>query len=262
MDLTVDVTGRGEALVLIHGLATTRSIWRHAAPRLARSRQVFVLDVPGFGASEPVGPGFALEVVAERVHAGLGEAGVPQPFDLVGHSMGGAVALTLAARHREAVRGLVLVSPAGLRPIPRALAVALGIAAEVYIPVRRMASPLAGWSWGRRLLMTGGVLDGAVLTPEEVRRLVAASRGARRIGPALTAVASADLRELLRDLPMPVGAVWGTADRVVPPGGLDTVRALRPDAACEGVEGAGHIAMVEQPEAFVAALERVLVTFR
>jgi pimeloyl-ACP methyl ester carboxylesterase len=262
VDLTVDVTGRGEPLVLIHGLATTGSIWRHAAPRLARSRQVFVLDVPGFGASEPVGRGFDLEAVADRVHAGLGAAGVPQPFDLVGHSMGAAVALTLAARQRGAVRGLVLVSPAGLRPVPFALAAALGIAAELYIPLRRIASPLADWSWGRRLLMTGGVVDGATLTPAEVRQLVGASRGARRIGPALTAVACADLRGLLRDLPVPVGAVWGTADRVVPPGGLDTVRDLRPDAACEAVDGAGHIAMVEHPDAFVAALERVLVTIR
>jgi pimeloyl-ACP methyl ester carboxylesterase len=110
--------------------------------------------------------------------------------------------------------------------------------------------------------MAGGVVDGGVLTPGEVRQLVGASRGARRIGPALSAVTSADLRGLLRDLPMPVGAVWGTADRVVPPGGLDSVRALRPDAACEAVDGAGHIAMVEQPDAFVAALQRVLVTFR
>lgn len=262
MDLTVDVAGRGDPLVLVHGLATTRSIWRHVAPRLARSRRVVVLDVPGFGASQPVGLGFDLDAVADRVHAGLSAAGVAQPFDLVGHSMGAAVALTLAARHRGAVRSLVLVSPAGLRPMPFVLAAALGIAAEVYIPARRIASPLADWSWGRRLLMTGGVVDGAVLTPVEVRLLVGASRGARRIGAALTAVASADLRGLLRDLPLPVGAVWGTADRVVPPGGLDTVRALRPDAACEAVDGAGHISMVEHPDAFVAALERVLVTIR
>jgi pimeloyl-ACP methyl ester carboxylesterase len=255
----LDVTGDGEPLVLIHGLATTCSIWRHVAPRLAATRQVVTLDVPGFGAARPVGRGFDLEEVAARVADDLRAGGVAEPFDLVGHSMGAAVALTLAAREPDAVRSLVLVSPAGLRPIPFVVAAALGLGAELYVPVRRRASALAGWSWGRRLLMAGGVVDGAALDPAVVRQLVGASLGARRIGPALSAVASADLRGLLAGLPMPVGAVWGRHDRVIPPGGAQTVRRLRPGAACEVVDDAGHISMVEQPDAFVEALERILV---
>jgi pimeloyl-ACP methyl ester carboxylesterase len=217
MTTRVDVTGSGEPLVLIHGLATTRSIWRHVAPRLAASRQVVTLDVPGFGAARPVGRGFDLEAVAADVADGLRASAVREPYDLVGHSMGAAVALTLAAREPDAVRSLVLVSPAGLRPIPYVGAAALGMAAEVYIPLRRRAAALAGWSWGRRLLMAGGVVDAGALQPAVVRQLVSASDGARRIGPALSAVASADLRSALAELPMPVGAVWGRGDRVIPP---------------------------------------------
>jgi pimeloyl-ACP methyl ester carboxylesterase len=254
----VDVTGRGDPLVLVHGLATTRSIWTHAAPLLAQDRQVVTIDVPGFGAAAPVGRGFDLDAVAGRMHAELRAAGVSEPFDLVGHSMGAAVALTLAARFAGTVRRLVLVSPAGLRPLPFLACAALGVAAELYIPARRQAAPLAGWGWGRRLLMVGGVSDGAALEPRVVRELVDASRGARRIGPALTTVARADLRETLRALPLPVGALWGSGDRVIPPGGAHTMLAIRPRAACEIVDGAGHIAMVEQPAAFVAALRRVL----
>ena len=254
----VDVTGRGDTLVLVHGLATTRAIWRHAAPRLADTRRVVTLDVPGFGAARPAGRGFALDAVAARVLDDLHDAGVAGPYDLVGHSMGAAVALTLAARDPGAVRSLVLVSPAGLRPLPFAAGAALGIAAEIYIPVRRRAAPLAGRAWGRRLLMAGGVEDGAALSPGVVRELVGNSRGARRIGPALTAVVCADLRDTLRELPVPVGALWGRADRVIPPGGVQTVLSMRPDAACEVIDGAGHISMVEQPAAFVEALHRVL----
>jgi pimeloyl-ACP methyl ester carboxylesterase len=254
----VDVIGGGEPLVLVHGLATTRAIWVHAAPLLARERQVVTIDVPGFGAAAPAGRGFDLDAVAERMHDDLRAAGVGEPFDLVGHSMGAAVALTLAARAPAAVRRLVLVSPAGLRPLPAAVCAALGIAAEVYVPLRRRAAPLASWGWGRRLLMAGGVSDGAALTPGVVRELVGASRGARRIGPALSAVASADLRHTLRALPLPVGALWGRGDRVIPPGGAHMLLGMRPRAACEIIDGAGHIAMVEQPVAFVAALQRVL----
>ncbi len=255
----VDITGRGDPLVLIHGLATTRSIWRHTIAQLAATRQVVTLDVPGFGTSRPVARGFDLETVARRVDEDLTDAGVARPFHLVGHSMGAAVALTLAAREPAAVRSLVLVSPAGLRPIPRTVAAALGLAAELYVPVRRRASPLAAWSWGRRLLMAGGVANGAALEPAVVRTLVCASLGAQRTGPALSAVASADLRGVLAELPLAVGAMWGRDDRVIPAGGARTLLQLRPDARCEIVEGAGHISMVEQPEAFVEALERLLV---
>jgi pimeloyl-ACP methyl ester carboxylesterase len=107
--------------------------------------------------------------------------------------------------------------------------------------------------------MAGGVADGAALEPAVVRELVAASRGARRIGPALSAVASVDLRGVLAGLPLPVGALWGRDDRVIPPGGLQTVRRLRPDAVCEIVDGAGHISMVERPGAFAKTLQRVVV---
>jgi len=257
--LAVDVTGRGEPIVLVHGLATTGSIWRRVAPTLARSRSVVAIDVPGFGASDPAGPGFKLHAVAQRIRDGLAQAGVPEPYDLVGHSMGGAVALTLATAYPESVRGLVLVSPAGLAPVPGPLAAAVGRAAELYIPLRRYGAPLAGHPWGRRLLMTGGVIDGAALAPAEVRQLVSSSRGARRTRQALVAVAAADLRGMLADLRRPVGAIIGTGDRVVRPGTLDTIRALCPDAACEVVTDAGHISMIERPQQFVTALERVLV---
>ena len=257
--LAVDVTGRGEPIVLVHGLATTGSIWRRVAPTLARSRSVVAIDVPGFGASDPAGPGFKLHAVAQRIRDGLAQAGVPEPYDLVGHSMGGAVALTLATAYPESVRGLVLVSPAGLAPVPGPLAAAVGRAAELYIPLRRYGAPLAGHPWGRRLLMTGGVIDGAALAPAEVRQLVSSSRGARRTRQALVAVAAADLRGMLADLRRPVGAIIGTGDRVVRPGTLDTIRALCPDAACEVVTDAGHISMIERPQQFVEALQRVLV---
>lgn len=257
--LAVDVTGRGEPIVLVHGLATTGSIWRRVSPSLATSRTVVAIDVPGFGRSAPAGPGFDLHAVAGRIRDGLAQAGVAEPYDLVGHSMGGALALTLAADHPQAVRGLVLVSPAGLAPVPAALAAAVGRAAELYVPLRRYGAPLAANAWGRRLLMAGGVIDGAALTPDEVRRLVRASGGARRTRAALVSVAAADLRGMLADLPRPVGAIIGAGDRVVRPGTLDTVRALRPDAACEAVADAGHIAMIERPQHFVVALQRVLV---
>jgi pimeloyl-ACP methyl ester carboxylesterase len=256
--VTLDDRGSGPPLVLIHGLATTRVIWRHALPLLSEGRRVITLDVPGFGKSPPAGPGFELEEVAKRIAGSLERQGLTRPFDLVGHSMGGAVALTLAALDPSSIRRLVLVAPAGLRPMPAAAARAFGAFAARAIPVRRLGAPLADFGFGRRLLMTPGTADPASIPPADVRAMLAASRGATRISEALATVASADVRPLLAKLPVHVGAVWGARDRIVPPGGIHTVQSLRPEAPTATVPNAGHILMVERPDEFATALENVL----
>src|SRR6201999_2957682 len=148
---------------LVHGLATTRVIWRRVVP--LRPGTVVAVDVPGFGDSPPAGPGFELETVADAIADGLGDT----PFALVGHSMGGAIAIVLAERHPERVKRLVLVAPAGLRQLPGPAAHAFGFAAERALPTRRLGAPLADLSWGRRLLMSPGTADPASIPPSEVR---------------------------------------------------------------------------------------------
>lgn len=144
--LAFDTQGNGEP----HGLATTRVIWRRVVPLLRDGRSVVTLDVPGFGASPPAGPGFELDAVADAIADGLSH--VETPFDLVGHSLGGAVAIAVADRYPERVRRLVLVAPAGLRRMPDPAARVFGITAERAIPLRRLGAPLADLRWGRRLL--------------------------------------------------------------------------------------------------------------
>jgi pimeloyl-ACP methyl ester carboxylesterase len=250
--LALERHGDGPALVLVHGLGATRAIWRHVLGLLPGT--VVALDVPGFGASPAAGPGFVLEEVADAIAAEL-----PEAFDLVGHSLGGAVALTLAARHPERVRRLVLVAPAGLRPYPAVVGGVAGALSESVNALRRAGAPLADLAWGRRVLLGVGTRDPAALAPSEVRMLVGASRGATRVRAALATVAATDLRPALRSLPLPVGAVWGSHDRVIPRGSLDALRSCRPEAPVEIVARAGHIPMIERPQAFAGALARTLV---
>jgi pimeloyl-ACP methyl ester carboxylesterase len=256
--LALETRGDGQPLVLVHGLATTRLIWRRVAPALSAERRVVMLDVPGFGASPAAGEGFALGDVVDAIAAGLDDAGVEPPFDLAGHSMGGAIALTLADRHRDLVRTLVLVSPAGLRPMSPRIADAFGVAAERLIPVRRAAAPAVDWRWARRLLLATGTVNGSAVPPTDARAMLEASRGATRTRAALATVAQSDLRPLLTRVPAALGAVWGEHDRIIPATGIDTVLARRPDAQVATVPGAGHIAMMERPEAFAERLENVL----
>jgi pimeloyl-ACP methyl ester carboxylesterase len=253
--VAVEEIGRGEPLVLIHGLATTRRIWATVAPELARKRRVVMLDVPGFGESPPAGAGFELEAVAARIAGALSDHA---PFDLVGHSLGGGLALTLAARHPESVKRLVLVAPAGLTALPRAASTLLAATSEPLLAVRRRLAGLSRSPWGRRLLLSLAVADAAELSPAQARLIIEASATARRASAALATITRSELRPLLARLRAPLGLIWGMADRTVPSRSAELVRAARPDVELVLVPQAGHLLMIERPEAFTDAVDDLL----
>ena len=209
--------------------------------------------------SPAAGPGFALEEVADGLVTGLDEAGVPAPYDLVGHSMGGAIAILATARHPERLRRLVLVAPAGLAALPRLAAGLLGAVAAPFAVARRtLATPLAGSALVRRLALAGVARDGARVPAANARAVLASSAGATRIGPGLASAATADLRATLAGVQAPLGLVWGEHDPVIPPRRMTSIRRARPDAQVRIVPDTAHAPMLERPDAFCAALEAVL----
>ncbi|MGZ4191351.1 MAG: alpha/beta fold hydrolase [Solirubrobacteraceae bacterium] len=257
--VAIDERGAGEPLVLLHGLGTAQQIWSLVTGPLAARRRVITLDLPGFGESAPVGDGFDLDEVADRLARALAARHVTAPFDLVGHSLGGAVALTLAAHRPRLVRRLVLVAPAGLQRrrsgLPGAM---LGPGATGLFAARRRLAGLSDRAWGRRLLLAFAAADGATLSPAQARMMVEASAPAQRIAAATTVIVRADLMPLLRALPAPLGLVWGRQDRAVPFKLAAEILALRPDAELEVIDWTGHVPMVERPDSFAVALESVL----
>ncbi len=227
-------------------------------PALGRSCRVVTLDVPGFGESDPVGPGFELATVADRIRHGLQEAGVEAPFDLVGHSLGAGIALTLAAEHPKAVRRLVLVSPAGLSAMPRPASQLLSAAAERALAARRRLGGLADLAWGRRVLLGFAAADPASIAPTQARMMIDASASAVRTSAAFATITGTDLRPLLHRARAPLGVIWGAQDRTIPVRLAGVVRDERPDADVVIVQRSGHVLMIERPEAFVQALQSVL----
>ncbi len=99
-------------LVLIHGLSSYVGFWEHQIPVFAEDRRVLAIDLPGYGASArpdvPCTPPWYADLVADWMLA----LGVPHA-DVMGHSMGGQIALTLALEHPERIDRLVLAAPAG-----------------------------------------------------------------------------------------------------------------------------------------------------
>jgi pimeloyl-ACP methyl ester carboxylesterase len=219
---------------------------------------VLAPDLPGFGESAPVGPGFDLEATAAALADPLAwRAG--KPFDLVGNSLGGAVALMIAAQRPELVRRLVLAAPAGFSPVPWPLSTAAGLAIGPAMALRRkLGVPVTGIPAARTVLLWGAIAQPDQLPPDQARMMLDASRGSRRIGAALKAVLRADLSGIVRDLCVPLGLIWGRRDRVVPISTLRAIRSLRPSAIAETIPEAAHVPQVERPREFAAALDRVL----
>lgn len=257
--VAIDVSGAGEPLVLLHGLGASRRLWHRVAPLLAASdRRVLAPDLPGFGDSPPAGPGFDFAVVTDALARALRRRS-RRPFDLLGSSLGGAVALRFASEYPELVRRLVLAAPAGFSPRPRPVADVAGMLASPVLRLRRLAGePLSVSPTARRAILWGAVAEPQQLSPGDARLILSSSRRATRLGPALAEVLRIDLRPLLGRLEVPLGVIWGERDRVVPIATLDVIREQRPDVVAETIPGAAHIPQLERPEEFVAALGRVL----
>jgi pimeloyl-ACP methyl ester carboxylesterase len=257
MSVALDEAGSGKPLVLLHGVGTNREVWRHVVPALAAARRTIAVDLPGFGDSAPAGDGFHLDAVAALV-ADAAESRTDGPFDLLGHSLGGAVAVVLARRRPEAVRRLLLLAPAGFAPRPRAVAIAAGAVGERYLAARRaVGRPLVGSALARRVLLWNAVNDGGRISPPDARFMLDASRHARRVRSAVEAVVARDLRPELAAISSRPALMWGDRDRVVSTSAMRALAAARPDVVAETIADTGHVPQIERPGDFVRTVERV-----
>jgi pimeloyl-ACP methyl ester carboxylesterase len=252
-------SGGGPTLLLLHGLFLDNSTWNGVRAELSRSYRVVTPDLPGFGASEKPHPSrfaYTVESFAEVVadlYAGL-ELGRAA---LVGHCLGGAIAVTLAARHPELVSELVLVD--ALMEAPRLGAYGwLGLMPVVGGVVLRQV-------WNRAVF---GAFFRAQLVAE--RNAVGAAAidayyeafndPAARASVHATLQRGLDVRPLSAragGLRLPTLVAWGGADRVVPPDvGRRLARAIK-DSRFELLD-AGHAPQEERPAEFANVMARFL----
>ncbi|MFC6996088.1 alpha/beta fold hydrolase [Rufibacter roseus] len=109
-------SGTGPAIVFLHGFCESKDLWAEFAKPLAKQFRLVALDLPGHGES-PAPEGFSMEAQAEQVYLTLQQLQV-EKFLLVGHSMGGYVALAFAEKYPELLRGLCLFHSTALPDSP------------------------------------------------------------------------------------------------------------------------------------------------
>jgi len=101
--------GKGPAIVLLHGFLENLSMWKDLIPELSKRNKVIAIDLLGHGNSDCLGYVHSMELFAETVYAVLKQLKI-RKCSLVGHSLGGYVALALAEKHPEKVKGLCLMN--------------------------------------------------------------------------------------------------------------------------------------------------------
>ena len=238
--------GSGDTtLVLLHGFGESLMGWRAVADRLAERYRVVLLDLPGFGLSEkPAAGPWDLGAMHARLAAFVARW-TEGPVVVVGHSMGGELAASLALADTMRIVGAVLIAPAGFglgqiaRSLPDAVAGALGAATPLVLPVRDDAW-LAGppERSGYDPLTDPATLRTAEAVMEQF------DFGA--------------LRSRWDALRQQVLLIWGSLDPTIPASVGDSLAALIPCARLAELPGALHRPHQSEPDTVVAEIERFL----
>jgi 3-oxoadipate enol-lactonase len=249
----------GAPVLLVHGLGGAAANWTRVAPALARTRRVIVPELPGHGRSAPLPAAPGLAPYADAVAAVLAHEGIERTA-VVGHSMGGAVALRLALRRPDLVTALVLAAAAGIRSSTdeaRRMLRLVGLAQ----PGRRIAPyrrRVARSAIGRTLAFGHwGAADPVALDPEVAEAFLAGPGLHSDTWTAWEALVGEDLRAELAALRVPALVLWGADDNQLPlEDGFDYARRLR--APLRVIPDCGHLLVGERPEACVDAIEGFL----
>ena len=254
--------GSGPPLVLVHGLGGAATNWTELAPLLAKRRRVLVPDLPGHGRSDRLARVEGLGSFALRL-AALLEQEASTPAALVGHSMGGLVALRLAVARPQAVSALVLVGTAGIVSGTRRAEIALALSGLAH-PGRKAARfrhAIASRPRLRRLTFGyWGVDDPAALSPQAALGFLEGAADATDVAAATRALLGDDPRQDLDGIRCPTLLLWGARDRLVPlADGFEFARRLR--APIRALPASGHLVIGERPlecaELIEAFLDRV-----
>lgn len=253
----------GPDLILIPGIASTGEIWRRTADQLDGRRRVHIVSVRGFGdlSAEANATGRIIDPVAAEIGRYVAEARLNRPA-LIGHSMGGLIALKVAADDRQGVGPVMVVDSAPFFP---SLISPQARVADVE-PVARIAYQ-ALMLLGYRALRDGGSALGLQLggAGDTVFDAIGWQGGNRAVlAQSLYEVMTVDLRPRLPAITAPVTVVYGwSRDDASPRAHVDSLfrqsfAGLRTPARFERIEGAEHMVMADRPAAFMEAVGRFL----
>lgn len=262
----VDEGDGDEVLLLIHGMAGSAQTWRAVLPQLAKRYRVIAPDLLGHGQSSKPRTDYSLGAFAVGLRDLLDELGV-ESATVVGQSLGGGVAMQFLYQHPDYCRRLALISSGGLGPdVGLILRLLAAPGAEFVMPVIAPSPVLRAGNAVKSWLSSAGLRSprGAEMWSayssfgdSETRQ--AFLRTLRSVvdyrGQAVSALNRLNLREGL-----PILAIWGEQDNIIPVDHAYAALEARPDCRLEILPGVGHFAQVEAPDKVIELLDEFIST--
>lgn len=248
-----DTQGSGTPVVLLHGLGASVEVWSATFPALDGHRRVLAVDLPGFGRSDKPEASYTLSYMADFVRGFLDVMAVERAT-LVGHSLGGGVALRLALDIPARLERLVLIAPAALgrggSPVLRLMFLP-GVGELLSRPSRAGTERFFKLATHDPRVVTDAIIDVAFQLAQLpgarqafLRTLRAQANGLGQrnsvFGPILAG---------LGRVAAPTLVLWGRQDRIIPVAHAKVARAIA-GARVEVWDGCGHLPMIECSEQF------------
>ena len=244
--LSARVTGNGQPIVLFHSLLADQSSWDAVVPMLAKTHQVIVLNLPGFGDSDFVGP--SLDVIADHMAQAIEAMKLKQQPILMGNGYGGFVALNTAIRHPALAARLVLADCGAAFSEPgraafkgmSATSREKGLVAIADVAMRRLFAP-----------------DFQQLNPAliEERRLKFLAVDPTTFHGACEALSTLDLRDKLAGIKLPTLVLVGEQDEATPPPMSQELHAGVKGSKLTVLKGCAHVPQLQAPDQFMAAVK-------
>ena len=261
--IVVTVQGQGPDVILIPGLASTSEVWRRTAERLDDRHRVHLVSIRGFGDIAPAAnaQGAVIGPTANEVRRYVADRRLDRPA-VVGHSLGGLVALRMAADGGDRIGRVMVVDAAPFFPA----LISAGATVGDVEPLARIAYQALIFLGDEALRMQGTALgDQLGGASDSLFNSVGWQGGDRQtLAQSLYEVMTTDLRSRLPSVRAPVTVVYGwSPDDASPRAHIDRLfrdsyRNLPRPARFEPIEGAEHMVMIDQPGRFMAALNRFL----
>jgi 4,5:9,10-diseco-3-hydroxy-5,9,17-trioxoandrosta-1(10),2-diene-4-oate hydrolase len=246
---TVRAGNASPTLILIHGYGESLTTWRSVYDRLAENHRVIALDLPGAGGSDKPDSSYSLPALTRRLSRFL-DLWTEGPLVIVGHSMGGEVAASLALARPDRVDRVILIAPAGYR-------VGLGGIVETMSPgrARTIGKYLALRSFITPIHDPGWMYEPDSLAGYDLTEDPAYSRAATRV---LEEFDFTGLRDRFKDITQPTLLIWGGLDPVVPFAVGDTLSRIIPCVRYVPLPKAFHRPQAEVPDTVIAAIRDFL----
>lgn len=236
-----DLRGKGKLVLLLHGWGDSAKGLAPISQALAKKYQVLVVDLPGFGSTQAPAEPWDLDNYAHFLASLLQKLELKQPYAVLGHSNGGALAIRAIAQGQLAPQKLVLLASAGIRtgqPLKRAIL-------KVIAKVGNFAT--IGLPEGQRRRLRESLYGAAgsdMLAVPELQETF--KRTVRQ-----------DVQADAAQLKLPALLIFGRADRAVPVSDGETYNQLMPNSRLEVIE-AGHFVHQDQPEQVARLVEEFL----